>query len=383
VPNVRTVFLSVAIISVLGFGFLSLSPPSYASAAVYNDVQISVQTSGILADYFSVSAFNMSGFQEALVQTHYSAASFELPSGQYIFTVTANNRIYSVYNPPVPLGAPSSGGQSSPSVPSLPLYVAPAVEYGYSLQQVSSSVAITITTEDVTRFPTNALTVEVLYANGTAAVGASVSASVVGSSYYWGYEPDVVTWASTGADGVATLVTPAAPVQVDAWIWLPSNATSYPSPQGGATGTAVNGTSVAVPVYLGLAGSALVVPPQATVSITLEAQQANYWVVPYVGVSTPSGSESGSVAGPGSVPYSVYGQQQGNPNLQNFQSPGSASPEPTVSPASSGGGVVGGGTLLLLVLVLVAVVVVVVVVSLVRASRIKRKKPLVSTSVSF
>jgi hypothetical protein len=308
VRNVWTVFLSVAIISVLGFGFLSLGPLSFASAADYNNVQISVQTSGILADYFSVSAFNMSGFQEALVQTHFPAASFELPSGQYIFTVTANNQTYSVYNPPVPLEAPSSGGQGSLGVPSLPVYVAPAVEYGYSVQQVSSSVAITITTQDVVQFPTNTLTVKALYANGTAAVGASVSASVIGSSYYWGYEPDVVTWASTGADGVATLVTPAAPVQVDAWIWLPSNATSYPPPQVGASGSAVNGTGVAVPVYVGLGGSVVVVPPQAAVTIMLEAQQVDYWGVPYVGVSTPSGSVPGSVAGPGSVPYSVYAQ---------------------------------------------------------------------------
>jgi hypothetical protein len=380
--NVRTVFLSVAILSILGLGFLSLNPPLFASAAVYNNVQISVQTSAIPADYFSVSAFNMSRFQEAMVQTHYPVASFELPSGQYIFTVTANNQTYSVYNPPVPLGAPSSGDQSSPSVPSLPVYVAPAVEYGYSVQQVSSSDAITITTQGVTQFPTNTLTVKVLYANGTAAVGASVSASVIGSSYYWGYEPDVVTWASTGADGVATLVTPTAPVQVDAWIWLPSNATSYPPPQVGATGSAVNGTGIGVPVYLGLAGSAVVIPPQAAVTITLEAQQVDYWAVPYVGVSTPSGSVPSSVAGPGSVPYSVYAQQQGNPNLQNFQSPGSASPQPTVSPMSSGGGVIGGGTVLLLVLVLV-VVVVLVVVSLVRASRIKKKRLLVSAHVSF
>jgi hypothetical protein len=360
---------------------LSLNPPLFASAAVYNNVQISVQTSAIPADYFSVSAFNMSGFQEAMVQTHYPVASFELPSGQYIFTVTANNQTYSVYNPPVPRGAPSSGDQSSPSVPLLPVYVAPAAEYGYSVQQVSSSDAITITTQGVTQFPTNTLTVKVLYANGTAAVGASVSASVIGSSYYWGYESNVVTWASTGADGVAMLVTPAAPVHVDAWIWLPSNATSYPPPQVGATGTAVNGIGIAMPVYIGLAGSAVVFPLQVAVTITLEAQQVDYWVVPYVGVSTPSGSEPGSVAGPGSVPYSVYAQQQGNPNLQNFQSPGSASPEPTVSPTSSGGGVIGGGTVLVLFLVLV--VVVVVVMSLVVASRIKKKRLLVSACVSF
>jgi hypothetical protein len=376
--NVRTIFSFVALVSILCLGFLSLVSLSFAGADVYDNVQISVQTSGILAGYFSVSAFNMSGYQEALVQTHYPAASFELPGGQYVFTVTANNQTNSVYNPPVPLGAASSGGQSSPSVPSLPVYVAPAVEYGYSVQQVSGSMSITITTQNVAQFPTNTLTVTVLYANGTAAAGASVSASVLGSWYYWGYEPNVVTWASTGADGTATLVTPAAPVQVDAWSWLPVNVTTgYVPPQVGATGAPANGTVIPIPVYMGLAGSALVVPPQASVTITLQGQQANYWAVPYAAASTPSGSVSGSVPGPGSVPYSVYAQQQGDPNLQGFQPSSTASPQPTVSPAPSPSGNTGWGTLLLLVLVLVTVVVVAAVVSLVWAARTKRKKPLV------
>ena len=240
----------------LGLCFSSLS---FANSATFNNVAINIQTSGIQADYFIVNAFNMSGYLESSTQTHYSAASFELPDGQYIFTATANNQSY-VY--PVPLLTASAGAASSSGALSLPIYVAPAEEYGFLVQQVSGSSALTITTQNVSQYPTNSLTVKVVYDNGTAAVGASVSASVIGSSYYWGYESNVVTWASTGEDGVANLVTPVAPVQIDVWIWVPSDTTNYPTPQMDVPGQVVNGTIIAYPIYVGLAGSALVVPPQ-------------------------------------------------------------------------------------------------------------------------
>ena len=171
--------------------------------------------------------------------------------------MNANNESNSVY--PVPLLSTSSGAATSTSsIPSLPIYVAPAVEYGFSMKQISSPTSFTITTQDVTQFPTNALAVTVQYANGTAAVGASVSASVIGSSYYWGYEPNVVTWATTGADGVANLIVPTAPVQINAWLWIPSNETGVPTPKVvGAPSQVINGSVIAYPIYLGLAGSAL------------------------------------------------------------------------------------------------------------------------------
>lgn len=365
----REILRFIAVIGILGFVFLSLGSLSFAKAAIFNNVEISIQTSGMQANYFVVDAFNMSGYLEASVQTHYSAASFELPNGQYIFTVTANNESYSVYNP-VPLLSPSSGGASSSSVSSLPIYVAPAEEYGFSVTQVSNSMTITITTH-VSQYPTNPFTVKVLYANGTAAVGASVSVSVIGSSYYWGYEPNVVTWASTGDDGIAALSTPIAPVQINAWIWVPSNTTGSPSPKIGAPGQVVNGTVIAVPTYIGLAGSAVGVPPQTSVIISLQTQQTNYWITPYAATAS-SGATSGYVAGPGSVPSSVYAQQQGSPDLQGFQAPSStASPQPTASPTPSGG--IGGESVFLLILVFVAVVIALIVVGLVITS--KRKKP--------
>ena len=326
----ETIFLSIAFLCILVFSSLSPSFLPFAQALSPDNVQITIQTSNIQVGYFVVDAFNMSGYLEASTQTHYAAASFELPNGQYIFTVSANNQSYY----PVPLMGASSSGQSSPSVSSLPIYVAPAVEYGYSVQHVSSSIAITITTQSVTQFPTNPLSVTVSYANGTAAAGAYVSASVLGAWYYWGYESSVVTWAQTGADGVATVVVPTAPVLVDAWSWVSYKGTNYPTPQTGAPSQVANGTIIPVPIYLGLAGSTLVIPPQTTASIILQPQQPNYWVTPSVGSATPSLSSSSSTyaAGPGSVPYSVYEQQQGNPNFQSLGVPVStASPQPTSS----------------------------------------------------
>jgi hypothetical protein len=362
---------------------LFLGSLSFVSSATFNNIEINIQTSGIQADYFVVNAYNMNGDLESSTQTHYSAASFELPDGQYIFTATANNES-SDY--PVPLLTASTGATSSSGALSLPIYVAPAEEYGFLVQQVSSSMALTITTKNVSQYPTNSLTVKVVYDNGTAAVGASVSASVIGSSYYWGYESNVVTWASTGADGVATLTTPSAPVQIDAWIWVASNTTSYPSPKMGVPGQVVNGTVIAYPIYVGLAGSALIAPPQNSITITLQVQQPNYWEVPYAGAalsgtSVPSSSTSGYAAGPGSVPTSVYAQQQGNPNLQSFQVPSpSPSPQPTVShatsnsppPTSSPDNMAGNLFLLTLVFIIV-VAVMAIVVSLAMLMRRKKK----------
>ena len=267
----------------------------------------------------------MTGYQESSVQTYYPAASFELPNGQYIFTVTANNQTNSNYPVPWAAGATSSSGGSSPGTPSLPIPVAPATEYGYSVQQISNSITLTITTQNVASFPTNTLTIQVLYANGTAAAGASVSASTIGSSYYWGYEPNVTTWTTTGPDGYATLVTPTAPEQIDAWSWLPLNLTGITAPQVIIAGEPVNVTGPMEPAYIGVAGSTLIVPPQTTATITMYTQQQSYWITPYAATATPeTGSTTGapsssSFAGPGAIPASVYAQQQGNPALQANQ----------------------------------------------------------------
>ena len=155
----------LVVIVILGLCFGSLS---FASSATFNNVAINIQTSGIQADYFVVNAFNMSGYLESSTQTHYSAASFELPDGQYIFTATANNES-SVY--PMPLLTASAGAASSSSDLSLPIYVAPAEEYGFLVQQISSSMLLTITTQNVSQYPTNSFAVKVVYDNGYSRCG--------------------------------------------------------------------------------------------------------------------------------------------------------------------------------------------------------------------
>jgi hypothetical protein len=316
----KTKSMIFALAAILGFtvvlGFSSLS---FANTVSYNNVQVFVQTASSIPDYFTVSAFNMSGYMVASSQTQYPAASFELPNGQYIFTATADqssNQIY--YSPSPKVGANGAQGNLA-----MPYYEAPVTEYGYSVQQVSGSTSFTISTQNVTSFPTTILTIKVVYANGTVAEGASVSASVVGSWYYWGYESDAVMWNTTQADGTATLVTPQAPVQVDAWSWIPVNMTrDQTTVQVIVAGEEVNVTVYWQPTYVGLAGSTLIVPPQTSASITLHVQQPDYWVVP-LGVQTTStpGSEAPASSSPSSIPAAVYQQQQGNPLLKNYQAP--------------------------------------------------------------
>src|SRR5208283_3175879 len=96
-------FSSLALTIILGLSLLSVTSLASASLSSYNNVQINIQTQNIQSGYFTVSAFNMTGYQESSVQTYYPAASFELPNGQYIFTVTANNQTDSNY--PLPLAA--------------------------------------------------------------------------------------------------------------------------------------------------------------------------------------------------------------------------------------------------------------------------------------
>jgi hypothetical protein len=372
IKTASRVFAFTAIIGLTAL--LALSSLSFTSAASYNNVQIFIQTTSNLPDYFTVSAFNTSGYMVASSQTQYPAASIELPNGQYIFTVTADRTNNQIYYSPLPMG----GVNVAQGNLAMPYYIAPVVEYGYSVQQISSSTTLTISTQNVTSIPTTTLTVKVTYANGTAAEGASVSASVVGSWYYWGYESNAVMWTTTQADGVATLVTPQAPVQVNAWSWLPVNL-----PENQTTvavviaGEEVNVTVYWQPMYVGLAGSALIIPPQTSASITLHVQHPDYWVMPYGVKGTPTvGGTATAASGPGSIPTTVYQQQQGNPVLQN-------SPPPTTQPLTtppisqptspSDSGLFSGSNLAPTIVAFAALAV--AAASLLVAARTKRHKP--------
>lgn len=279
-------------------------------AASYSNVRITIQTQNNLPYSFTVSAFNTSGYLLASCQTQYPAASFELPDGQYIFTATTYYDAYQTSN-------------AIQGVYVMPYYVMPVTEYGYANEQVSGSTTFTIQTQNATSLPKTAITVEVTYANGTAAEGASVSASILGSWYYWDYGNDFQLWTSTNTDGSATLITPQAPVQINAWDWiyvnLPSNMTTV---QVTVAGEQVNVTVYWQPTYVGLAGSALVIPPENNASIILRVQQPNYWVMPLGVRALPTeGGTATTASGLGSIPASVYQSQQGNPMLQNYQTP--------------------------------------------------------------
>ena len=161
-------FSILAIVLVVGFAVLMSSTSMLqAMANSYNDVQVFVQTATSLPDTFTISAFNMSGYMVSSCQTQFPAASFELPNGQYIFTVTADESGDNTYYSPVPAVGANSGVAS----PALEVYEAPVVEYGYTVQQVASSTTFTVSTQNVTSFPTTTLTIQVDYANGTAAEG--------------------------------------------------------------------------------------------------------------------------------------------------------------------------------------------------------------------
>src|SRR5271157_368293 len=354
----RTKLLILALTALLSIsiplGFLS---SSFANSASYNNVQIFIQPASSLPDYFTVSAFNMSGYMETSCQTQYPAASFELPNGQYIFTATADQSSNQIYYPSAPITDQNVVVNGS----AIPYYEAPVVEYGYSVQQVSSSTTFTISTQNVSSYPTTALAIKVAYANGTSAEDASVSASVIGSSYYWGYESTTVMWNTTQTDGIATLVIPQAPVRIDAWSWipvdLPTNQTVIPVIIAGEN---VNVTVYWQPTNVGLAGSATIVPPQTSATITLHVQQSDYWVMPY-GVQATSTNEgqatSSSTAG--SIPATVYQQQQGNPVLKNYQSPTSPS-STTQTPQSTSdndSGIFNGNTLPLIIVTIAALAV--------------------------
>ena len=307
---------------------LSSTSLVFANAASYNNVQVYIQTTSNLPDRFTVSAYNMTGYLVASTQTQYPAAAFELPDGQYIFTATAEYQYY--YTVPMmggSTGVTGSGIAKGEPTPA-PYYVGPLVEYGYSVRQVAGSMSFTISTQNVTSFPTTKLTVKVTFANGTATPGASVSTSVIGSWYYWGYGSDLVTWNSTDADGVATLIAPQAPIRIDVWSWVPIPL----PPQTGSVvvgGEKANVTVYNQAAYAGLAGSTVIIPPQTSATVTLHDQQSSYWIMPYAARETAAREGLSTVPiGPDSIPARVYSLQLGNPNLANYLAPQNAASNP-------------------------------------------------------
>lgn len=298
-----------------GLGILGGKVTSAAAGQTYNNVQVFVTPQNSTLDTFSISAYNSTGGLVASSQSAYPAFSFELPSGTYLFAVTASSS--GGYSSPVPLAASAtSQGAAGSSIVYPSKYYNPE-EYGYVMTSVTSSRTIDISTTQIQNMSTAQITIKTSYANGTAASGTYVDATIVGGGYWYSPDSTIMMSGQTGNDGTVTLQVPAVPVQITAWSWvrvdLPTNQTTTQVKVGGEP---VNVTVYWQPTYIGLAGAALVIPPSTSATITLKAQQPNYWYYPSgvaSGVATPgvasgAAQSSGAVAnGPGAVPASVAG----------------------------------------------------------------------------
>jgi hypothetical protein len=292
------------------------------SADSFNDVQIFVTTSAPQAYNFQFAAYNLTGSLVASAQTSYSAAAFELPSGEYLFTASATN-IGNHIGFACPLaegGTSQAAGTASASTPTkspslspvlpIPCYP-PSSEYGYATASISGPRTIGIHVQNTSTIPTTPVTIKASYTNGTAAADTSVYASVVGEWYFsWGPNSSVIMGAQTNGDGIAHLVIPVAPAVVTAWKWIPI----FTSSNGSSVQTTIGGQKVNVaaywqPTYIGLSGSGLLIPPENDINVTLSYQQPDYWVMPggVVSKGAYSGATStGTVANqPGGVPSSV------------------------------------------------------------------------------
>ncbi len=263
-----------------------------AFGATFNNVQVFVNTAAALPYSYVFTAYNLTGDLVGTYQSSYPAAAFLLPTGDYLFTVSALYQSGSTCY--LCMGeASSTAGVPGSTVAYYPL----TSEYGYLVQHVDSSQTLNINTQNVTQFPTTQVTAKATYVNGTSASGAYVSASIVGQWYYWwGQDTKILMSAQTGSDGVATLVLPVAPAVVTAWSWvpvnLPANETTIVWNVGGEK---VNVTVYWQPTYVGLSGSALLFPPTDSVNLTLHYQQPDYWVM-RMGVQTAGGSDTGTYA---------------------------------------------------------------------------------------
>jgi hypothetical protein len=267
--------------------------PAMGATPPLNNVQVFVKTASDLQYTYYFSAYNLSGSLVASSESPYPGTGFELPDGGYLFTVSAigQQNIYcELCAQPLATGA-ATPGNSSGSVTGIPIkYLQPSSEYGFRVEQVAGPDSFTIATQNVTGFPTTRVTVSVTYVNGTAAAGASVSASVVGQWYsWWGPDSRVDMYNQTNSSGLATLVIPSAPAVVSAWKWVPIELPmNQKSEMVNVGGEIVNVTAYWEPTYVGLAASGLVLPPDTAIKLTLHYQPLDYWAVPAVGRVAPS-----------------------------------------------------------------------------------------------
>src|SRR5271165_7030974 len=205
--NIKSVALtSIVILAGLGIFGPRVSLGS-SSAQSYNNLQIFVSPQNSTLDQFSVEAYNSTGGLVASSQSSYPAFSFELPSGNYLFAVSASSS-YSYTGGPIMASGVASSQKSSIAYP---YYNNPA-EYGYLVTDLNSSRSVDISTHQITNMSGTKVTIVAKYANGTAAAGTSVYASVVGGYYWYDGSNNLVMSNQTGSNGVATLIVPSVPL---------------------------------------------------------------------------------------------------------------------------------------------------------------------------
>lgn len=348
-PKITATALSA---SVLTLFLVGLSPLPHLLAATtttgggvgatLNPVQISVQTKNLTSvSSYDLVAYNSTGAPVASYTGQYARFTFELPSGTYLFAVTASGP--AAANPPVcyakggagagvaspPAQATTSSSGASSAIAYPPCYYSnPPQEYGYSLSQVSGSSAITISTQSPSSIPTTDVSVSLSYKNGSAVSDAYVSANVVGANLYWS-DSRVTMYAQTAANGVAHLVVPSVPLAVYASksvpVSLPKSETTTQVTVGGQV---VNVTIYYSPSYVYESATALLIPPQTSLSLVATAQ-TGYPIIPYA-----SGVASSGAAIPGQAPTTNAG---GLPSVQ-----GQTTSQATSTAAAQGNGASSG-----------------------------------------
>ncbi|MHB1908613.1 MAG: hypothetical protein ACYCQJ_07040 [Nitrososphaerales archaeon] len=294
----KTTLVGLAILSLVLFSSLVMiiAPAESSAISNYNNVQVLVETQTQGLGLYTLTAYNSSGSLISSSQSNYPAFSLELPNGIYLLSVTAVNTSY-------------YWGYST-------------LEYGYELAHVNGPANLVLTTNPLSSITSSKISVQANFVNGTALSGAQISSSILGLMYWWPYnEPYANTfdlWNQTNSDGVATLTVPSVPVLVYAWdsvyVNLPRNQTTVVRNIGGEN---VNVTVYWQPMYLGLSGSTLVIPPSSSGKITLHAEQTQqYWYPLYTMgsakvMNAPGIYSTATISGsPVMTPSSVYNQQQ-------------------------------------------------------------------------
>jgi hypothetical protein len=262
-----------------------------AAPADLNVVRISISTESSLPDYFDVSAYNSTGALVTTSQSQYPAGSLLLPSGTYTFTATATQQANYYLASAASSGAMAGAGGAS--VPALCcLHGSPLTEYGFLVQKVDGPLTVTIPTKNINDTSTTLLTIHASLPNGTAAKGASVSASVLGN-WYWGYTPKMLSmYNTTDSTGRATLEAPNVPVAVNVWAFLPINLTDQTTTQKTMAGEMINVTGYRQPAFVSFGGWSIIAPPQTSANVSLHYQEQDYYMTPHAYYGAAEGYNS-------------------------------------------------------------------------------------------